>query len=128
MGDAMAETLQPVFDALRESMLRSGGTMNVVKDEAGNLVLKTPWNEPGKNEPAWFGSVQLKKRYVSYHLMPLYALPSMLEQLSADLRKRMQGKSCFNFKKVEPELFDALEQLAAECAVAYAQPVVAKPH
>ena len=107
----MAETLQPVFDALRESMLRSGGTMNVVKGEAGNFVLKTPWNEPGKKKPAWFGSVQLKQRYVSYHLMPLYALPCMLEQVSADLRKRMQGKSCFNFKKVEPELFDALEQL-----------------
>ena len=109
-------------------MLRSGGTMVVVKDEAGNLVLKTPWNEPGKKEPAWFGSVQLKKSYVSCHLMPLYALPSMLEQVSADLRKRMQGKSCFNFKKIELELFDALEELTAECAAAYAQPVVAKPH
>ena len=126
--DAMAETLQPVFDALRERMLRSGGRMDVAKDEAGNLVLKAPWNEPGKKDPAWFGAVQLKKSYVSCHLMPLYALPSMLERVSADLRKHMQGKSCFNFKKIEPELFDALEQLTADCAAAYAEPVVAKPH
>jgi hypothetical protein len=102
--------------------------MVVLKDEAGNLVLRTPWNEPGKKGPAWFGAVQLKKSYVSCHLMPLYALPSMREEVSANLLKRMQGKSCFNFKKVEPDLFDALEQLAAKCASAYAEPVVAKPH
>ncbi|MDQ3247265.1 MAG: hypothetical protein M3Q52_10330 [Pseudomonadota bacterium] len=124
----MAETLQSVFDALRERMLRSRGDMDVAKDEAGNLVLTTPWVEPGKKEPAWFGAVQLKKNYVSCHLMPLYALPSMREEVSANLSKRMQGKSCFNFKKVEPELFDALEQLTAECAAAFAEPVVAKPH
>jgi hypothetical protein len=124
----MAETLQSVFDALRERMLRAGGGMEVAKDEPGNLVLKTPWNEPGKKEPAWFAAVQIKKSYVSCHLMPLYASPSLGEQVSADLRKRMQGKSCFNFKKLEPELFDALDQLTAKCAAAYAEPVAATPH
>ena len=92
------------------------------------MVLKTRWIEPGKKEPAWFGAVQLKKNYVSCHLMPLYALPELRERVSPDLEKRMQGKSCFNFKKVEPELFDALEQLASECAAAYGEPVTAKPH
>jgi len=127
-GDAMADTLQPVFDTLRERMLRSSSGMDVAKDEAGNLVLNAPWNEPGKKEPAWFGAVQLKKSYVSCHLMPLYALPYVREQVSSDLQRRMQGKSCFNFKKAEPELFDALERLIAECAAAYANPVVAQPH
>lgn len=124
----MCDSLQSVFDVLRERMLRAGVGMDIFKDEAGNLVLTTPWIEPGKREPAWFGAVQLKKSYVSCHLMPLYALPSMREEVSADLSKRMQGKSCFNFKKVEPELFDALEQLTTKCASAYAEPVVAKPH
>jgi hypothetical protein len=40
----------------------------------------------------------------------------------------MQGKSCFNFKKEEPELFDILERLTAECAAAYAKPVARQPH
>lgn len=124
----MTDTLQSVFDTLRARLLRAGGGMDVAKDEPGNLVLKTPWNEPGKTEPAWFGVVQLKKNYVSCHLMPLYALPSMRKEVSADLRKRMQGKSCFNFKKVEPELFDAFEQLTAKCAFSYAEPVAAEPH
>ncbi|MGB3738042.1 MAG: hypothetical protein WA948_01690 [Pontixanthobacter sp.] len=124
----MAEILQAVFDALREKMLRAGSGMVVAKDKAGDLVLKTPWNEPGKKEQAWFGAVQIRKNYVSCHLLPLYTLPATLDEVSADLRKHMQGKSCFNFKKVEPELFNALERLIAECAIAYAEPVVAKPH
>ncbi|OYW16323.1 MAG: hypothetical protein B7Z39_01645 [Novosphingobium sp. 12-64-8] len=124
----MTEVLETVFAALRETMLRSGSSMHVTQDEPGNLVLKTPWIEPGKAEPAWFGAVQLKKNYVSCHLMPLYALPGLRANLDPDLLKRMQGKSCFNFKKVEPALFDALERLTEECATAYAQPVTAQPH
>src|SRR5688500_2301717 len=121
----MADSLQPVFDELRERMLRSSSGMHVAPDAPGNVVLKAPWNEPGKKEPAWFGAVQLKKNYVSCHLMPLYALPRLREELPPELQKRMQGKSCFNFKKVEPALFDSLERLAAECAAAYAEPVAA---
>ena len=124
----MGEALEPVFVELRQRLLRSSSGMDVATDELGNLVLKAPWSEPGKTEPAWFGAVQLKKNYVSYHLMPLYALPTLRERLSPALQKRMQGKSCFNFKKLEPEMFDALEQLTAECAAAYSAPVAAQPH
>lgn len=124
----MADDLEPVFDELRARMLRSSTGMDVAQDQPGNVVLKTPWIEPGKKEQAWFGAVQLKKNYVSLHLMPLYALPALRENVSLDLQKRMQGKSCFNFKKVEPELFDALERLTRECAAAYATQVAPKPH
>lgn len=124
----MAERLEPVFSELRERMLRSSGEMAIATDDAGSTVLKTPWLDTVKQEPAWFGAVQLKKNYVSYHLMPLYCLPVLREQVSAELQKRMQGKSCFNFNKIEPHLFDALEQLTSACAAAYARPVVAEPH
>jgi hypothetical protein len=40
--------------------------------------------------------VQIKKNYVIYHLMPVYLNPGLLEGMSPGLRKRMQGKSCFN--------------------------------
>jgi hypothetical protein len=50
------------------------------------------------------------------------------EEIAPDLQKRMQGKSCFNFKKIEPELFDALERLTAHCAASYATPVTSQPH
>jgi hypothetical protein len=58
-----------------------------------------------------FGSVQIRKRYVSFHLMPVYVDPSLLDGISDSLRKRMQGKSCFNFKAVDKALFDELSNL-----------------
>jgi hypothetical protein len=85
-------------------------------------VLKTVWPEPGKSEGAWFGAVQLKKNYVSVHLMPIYADAALRAQVPPKLEKRMQGKSCFNFKTTEPELFDRLEGLIAACAQAWATP------
>lgn len=119
----MPESFETTFAALRAMMLEQATDMAVTQDVPGHLVLKTPWNEPGKKEPAWFGMVQIKKAYVSYHLMPLYALPDLLDGISPELRKRMQGKSCFNFKKVEPELLTELTTLTRRCAEAYADPV-----
>jgi hypothetical protein len=60
----------------------------------------------------YFGSVRLGKAYVSFHLMPLYMNPALSQSISASLKKRMQGKTCFNFK-VEPaaEILSELEQL-----------------
>lgn len=122
------QSLEPVFAELRTRMVRAGNGMDIAQDEPGNMVLKARWNEPGKKEPAWFGAVQRKKTYVSVHLMPLYALPTLHELVPPELQRRMQGKSCFNFKTMEPDLFDALEQLMSACAAAYAEPLAARPH
>jgi hypothetical protein len=59
----------------------------------------------------WFGAVRRGKRYVSYYLMPVYANPRLLDGVSPELRKRMQGKSCFNFTRVDERLFAELTDL-----------------
>jgi hypothetical protein len=59
----------------------------------------------------WFGGVQIKKNYVSYHLMPVYVNPKLLEGISPALRMRMQGKSCFNFTYSDQSLFSELAVL-----------------
>lgn len=64
-----------------------------------------------KGQPLFFGSVQPHKNYVSFYLMPVYVFPDLLQGISAELRKRMQGKSCFNFKVVDAALFDELAEL-----------------
>ena len=38
-------------------------------------------------------------------------IPEMLETISPELKKRMQGKSCFNFRTVDEALFDELTAL-----------------
>jgi hypothetical protein len=66
----------------------------------------------GERDPStWFGATRLGKRYVSYYLMPIYVKPSLLDDLSPALKKRMQGKSCFNFAKVDEPLLAELDAL-----------------
>ncbi len=43
--------------------------------------------------------------------IPIYACPELREGMSAELKKRVQGKGCFNFKKVDAKLFKELGQL-----------------
>ena len=62
-------------------------------------------------KPLFFGAVNLKKNYVSFHLMPVYVNPELLLDISEKLKKRMQGKSCFNFKTIDDELFTELSEL-----------------
>ena len=62
-------------------------------------------------QPLFFGSVQLRKNYVSFYLMPVYVFSDLLNGMSDSLRKRMQGKSCFNFKQPDPALFAELAAL-----------------
>jgi hypothetical protein len=67
--------------------------------------------ETERNPTTWFGGVRLGKRYVSYYLMPVYVEPSLLDGISPELKRRMQGKSCFNFTAIDDELFGELEAL-----------------
>jgi hypothetical protein len=80
-------------------------------DEPGNYTLTGPASAFTRGRPLWFGAVQIKKSYVSYHLMPVYAFPELLEEISPELKKRMQGKSCFNFTRVDEALFAELAAL-----------------
>jgi hypothetical protein len=60
----------------------------------------------------YFGMVRLGKAYVSFHLLPLYMNQSLSGTISPALKKRMQGKACFNFKTApNAALLTELERL-----------------
>jgi len=67
--------------------------------------------EGEREASTWFAGTRLGARYVSYYLMPAYVQPSLLDGISPELRRRMQGKSCFNFTKVDEPLFAELAAL-----------------
>lgn len=60
-----------------------------------------------------FGAIHLGKRYVSYHLMCVYLAPDLFGAMSPELRRRMQGKACFTFTKVDEALCDELSAVTA---------------
>ncbi|MFO1251773.1 MAG: hypothetical protein U1E77_11725 [Inhella sp.] len=101
------------FAALRELLRPHAAGLVLRTDTPDCYYLDTAYPLPN-GQPLFFASVQIKKSYVSVYLMPVYVQPALLAGISPGLRKRMQGKSCFNFKTVEPELFAELAQLTAD--------------
>ena len=110
----MTSDFHSVFDQLR-SILRkhAGGSLAVSDDRADRLCLE------GKVGPAtleiWGGKrkaatmpvawVQIGKTFVSYHHMAFYGSAALQQAISPKLKKHMQGKTCFNFKTVDDQLF-----------------------
>ncbi len=107
----MNQGLVPVFKTLRALFNVHAHKCVVLYDEPMRYYLGTHEVRQKDGYPTDFGGVEIKKAYVSVHLMPVYVHPEILECLSPELKKRMQGKSCFNFKKHDPLLFDELADL-----------------
>lgn len=99
-----------VFAELRRVLAPYAAKLDTKIDEGTQLYVDTRHVQKNK-KPLCFGAVQVKKSYVSFHLMPVYVKPELLATVSADLKARMQGKSCFNFSKVEPALIKELTAL-----------------
>ena len=99
-----------VFEQLKNILKPYANNLTVKTDTSDTYYLDGPYSEKWKKE-LFFGSAQIKKNYVSFYLMPVYMYPELLNDISPELKKHMQGKSCFNFKKIEPDLFKELEEL-----------------
>ncbi|MGC4251882.1 MAG: hypothetical protein QM605_10605 [Sphingobium sp.] len=112
----MAHDFDAVHAELRRIMLATSKDFIVSRDEPGDLIVRTPTIDPGTKEQGWFGTVTKKKSYVAYHLIPLYAHPDLAAGISPALAKRRQGKTCFNFKSVDPVLFAELDDLTRKSA------------
>jgi len=110
----------PVFEKLKEILKPYAKGLTVTADTTDSYSLDGPYSENWKKE-LFFGSAQIKKNYVSFYLMPVYMYPELLKEVSPELKKHMQGKSCFNFKKVEPKLFRELADLTRKSAEKFKQ-------
>jgi hypothetical protein len=99
-----------LFQDLKAIMQPYEKDLVLKKDETDNYYLNVHYKREDGYQGA-FGGVEIKKNYVSYHLMPLYAYPELLADLSPTLKKRMQGKSCFNFTKLDAETIKELKDL-----------------
>jgi len=109
-----------VFDQLRKILEPLESHLVVKENQPGNYSLNTPYSEQYKKE-MFFGAVQIKKSYVSYHLMPVYVFPDLLDGVSPELQARMQGKSCFNFKRIEPQQLKELARLTKRSLARFKQ-------
>jgi hypothetical protein len=117
----MTTNLKPVFVELRKILQKHQGSWTVQEDSDKCYSLAglpgpaavTIWGGKMKKPIMPIAWVQISKAYVSYHLMPVYGNPKLLDGASKELLARMQGKSCFNFKSVDAALFRELDDLTA---------------
>jgi len=109
-----------IFARLKAILQKYEKRLCVKVDKSGSYSLDAPYSA-GFGRALFFGAVQIKKNYVSYHLMSVYVFPDLLEDMSPALKKRMQGKSCFNFQKNDAGLFRELAQMTKRGFARYRQ-------
>jgi hypothetical protein len=107
-----------VFEQLKSIFKPYAKKMDVTQDTNQCYMLDTRYIMKNK-QPLCFGGVRLGKNYVSFYLMSVYASPDTLKNMSPELKKRMQGKSCFNFKEVDKKLFGELKALTKDGAAKF---------
>jgi len=101
MADKAA--FKKVYEDLKSIFKPYARKMDVAHDTGTYYLLNTRYIMKNK-QPLCFGGVRLGKNYVSFYLMSVYTCPDLLKQMSPELKKRMQGKSCFNFKTVDDSI------------------------
>jgi len=109
-----------VFEQLKNILKPYAEKLTLKADTSDSYYIDGPYSEKWKKQ-LFFGSAQVKKNYVSFYLMPVYMYPELLQGIWPELKKRMQGKSCFNFKKIEPDLFSELTELTRKSAKKFQQ-------
>jgi hypothetical protein len=105
------EQFAETFATLRAVLERHGKKLLTTVDTPGDFQLGSPTMNDRSGRPLFVAAVQMKKSYVSFHLMPVYADPTLLADVSPALRKRMQGKACFNFTAIEADQVKELSEL-----------------
>jgi hypothetical protein len=101
---AVEARLRSIFDPYRDGLV-------VSKEGPDGLYLEMPGSE---GTPwGYVGGTRVGKAYVSFYLMGAYD-GGLQSAMSPELRKRMQGKTCFNFAKVDEGLFAELEGITAK--------------
>jgi hypothetical protein len=116
-----------VFTRLKEILQKYSGPFTVKPDTnskyglyaaIGPATLKI-WGGKMKKPAMPVAWTEIGKAYVSYHLMGLYGNTKLSEGMSKELKARMQGKTCFNFKKVDEKVFKELDSLTVRSIDAF---------
>ena len=111
-GKAAEPNFAAVFASLRKLLVPFLGEIQVQTDKPGNYHTEIP-TILHRGKPLYFAGLRTGKNYVSFHLLPLYFCPELLKGMSPALKKRMQGKACFNFTAVDEPCFAELSRLTS---------------
>jgi hypothetical protein len=115
----MSKEFESIYGKLRAILQKHRGTLHVKDDtpacyrlegSAGPASLRA-WGGKMKKPTIPVAWVQIRKAYVSYHLMGICGNAALRDSMSKALKARMQGETCFHFKSDDEALFRELEEL-----------------
>lgn len=118
----MKNEFEIVFERLKKILQKQAGSFTVKPDltdkyglyaKVGPSTVKV-WGGKMKFPIMPIAWTEVGKAYVSYHLMGLYGNTKLSDSMSKELKTRMQGKTCFNFKKIDEPLFKELEEITVK--------------
>jgi hypothetical protein len=99
---AKTDAFGATFKKLRALFKPYEKQLAVIADKPGRYYLGTKTSKTKSGAVIWFGGVEIKKNYVSFHFVPVYMNPALMKDASPSLLKRKQGKGCFNFTEADP--------------------------
>jgi len=107
-----------LFSALRAMLLPHRSSLSVVHDDPEHFYANCARSD-AKGKAQFFCAIKVSGRKHLFHFMPVYDFPELIDTISPALKKRMQGKSCFNFDTIEPKLFKELAALTKSAYASY---------
>jgi hypothetical protein len=118
----VSDAFQPVFARLRDLLQAHESDFAITHNTTDRYGLEAPvgpatvraWGGKVRTPKIAVAWVEMRKTYVSYHLMGLNGNAKLIASLSKPLRARMQGKTCFNFTAVDDALLRELQTVTAE--------------
>ena len=123
----MPSDFDSVFTALRAILQKHASQLEVTQDTAGAYCLEAvpgpatlrAWGGKMKRPTIPVAWLNVGKAYVSYHLMGVYDNARLHSSMSRELKSRMQGKTCFNFKSKDDALFAELAKVTEASLAAF---------
>lgn len=109
---------QTVFNTLYQLLVPYLEYLSVTEKSAEYFYANSRLTDD-KNKPIFFAMIKAKADQTTFHFMPLYCFPYLLDSISDDLRKQLKGKSCFNFKQINEPLSDELSALLKQGVAAF---------
>lgn len=114
--------LDKIYQELKQILERHSENFLVKNHYIGSKAKngKPAYHLYGRKEVSLFGKEPKKtyiagvikqKNYVSFYFSPIYSHPESFQDLSPELEKYLKGKSCFNLKKLTPEILQEIEDL-----------------
>ncbi len=117
-----AKQFEVIYTRLGEMLRKHKDKLSVAVEKPGEFWMAVT-GAMYRGKPLVFAGVRMGKTYVSYHLMSVYMRK---DEISPELKKRMQGKACFNFASLDEKLFGELDKLTASGLKDYRPEVLEK--